>query len=327
MWAILIACVILFFLYFVANFLYKRTNEYKNTHFESQRFVNGVPQNIKVANFGTTCSEFAFNNYDELGLAGFNFAITCESIEGDFEILKKYSSRFAPNALLFLLCVPPCLSLFRAEMIKHEFDYYRILGHGLWGNKMQCWIKDKFPLAPWNLFRAIRIIKDVPSKDDLVDNYPLITNVNQASKNMDDLAKRWQLLFELNNLTAPTIDTINQQRLQKNIMLFEDMIKYCKEHGFIPLVVFPPFSKYLNRHFSDDFYNATLGKISEMAKTKYNVQVFDYRKTPDFQDDLTMYVDGGFRLSKKGSLIFIKRLLKEINKYGYSVNNKSLRKN
>ena len=327
MWVFITICVFLIILYIIANILYKQTNAYKNTYFESQRFLNGVPNNLKIANFGTTCSEFAFNNYEELGLAGFNFAITCESLEGDYEILKKYSSRFAHNAIIFLLCVPPCLSLFRAEMIKHEYDYYRILGHGLLGNKIKYWIKDIFPLAPWRIFRAIRIIKDVPPQKDIVDNYSLVTTNEQASKNMGELAKRWQILFELQNLTEATIGTVNQQRLQKNMMIFGDMLEYCKEHGFMPLVVFPPFSKYLNRHFSDDFYNATLGKITEMAKTKYNVQVLDYRKTPEFQDDLTMYVDGGFRLSKKGSLIFIKRLLKEINKYGYSVNNKSLRKN
>ena len=60
------------------------------------------------------------------------------------------------------------------------------------------------------------------------------------------------------------------------------------------------------------------------ARRNLKVEVIDYRMHPEFQQDYGLYLDGGFRLNKRGSEKFVKKLLNDLNAKGYNLTNSSI---
>ena len=73
----------------LVNYLYRKTNAYKNSLLVARNIINGVPEHIKFANFGSTYTIYAFNSYKELELDGFSFAMDGQSLEIDNVLLHK----------------------------------------------------------------------------------------------------------------------------------------------------------------------------------------------------------------------------------------------
>ena len=63
--------IILGLLYLILNILYRHSESYKNRNVTKRRFLDGVPNNLKVVNFGSNYMMYAFDNYRELNISGF----------------------------------------------------------------------------------------------------------------------------------------------------------------------------------------------------------------------------------------------------------------
>ena len=75
---------------------------------------------------------------------------------------------------------------------------------------------------------------------------------------------------------------------------------------------------------SDAFGDATLGGIERKMKER-GVPFLNYRKDERFQSELSLFTDGGYKLSRRGSLKYMKILLADVQSfYETVINNKSL---
>lgn len=72
MTVVLIGTALLLSVYMVVNILYKRTNHYRNPDRDLENYRQGVPCGIRLANFGTTNSFYAFCAHNTLGVKSFN---------------------------------------------------------------------------------------------------------------------------------------------------------------------------------------------------------------------------------------------------------------
>lgn len=101
--------VILGLLYVILNILYRHSESYKNRNVTKRRFFDGVPNNLKVVNFGSNYMMYAFDNYRELNVSGFNFSMPAQSLEIDEALLYQYFSHFSKGCIVIFgvaACVP-----------------------------------------------------------------------------------------------------------------------------------------------------------------------------------------------------------------------------
>ena len=318
---VVILLVILLFVLFsciVVNYYYHKTNAYKNKWLVAKDIINGVPERIKFAVFGSTYTMYAFNSYKELELDGFSFAMDAQSLEIDNVLLHKYANCISENATVFF-GLAACVSLYRYKMVLDKQKYYLLLKNSELPYYSLSDAINRILSGNKNTTQKLkRIIKDTEPLNDVVEMFPSVCSEEEKKRNMAGMAIGWVNLFHLDNLKSPSINSENQSNLEYNSYLLKSMVEYCIEKKWKPVFVITPFSAELNQYFSEEFVQTVLYKLMEPARDKYNVPVFDYRTHVSFQNDGASYIDGGFRMSKYGSKKFLNLLFRDMDKSAYN---------
>lgn len=321
-------CVLLGFL--MLNWLYKRTNAYQNQFVTIRGYLDGVPDNLKMACFGSTYAKFAFNALDELNIQGFNFSLDAECLQCDKELLEQYAGKLSPGCVV-VFGVAACVACCKEEelVVLNYKSYFKVLDKRrlpkTLSHSIRYWLGYHFPLIR-NLKQAIRIFLDVPLIKDVVERYPVCCSALQGKENMNGMAQGWIQLFHLPDLKQANLSEENDKQIDINTSTLIEMIEYSRKMGWNPVIVIIPSSAELNSHFSDQFVDATLLKMVREAQEATHVCALDYRKDSAFQHDPSLFVDGGFRMSKYGSVKFIRHLISDLNEKGFCLDNKSLAK-
>lgn len=317
-----VALLLIFLLIIISiitvNILYRKTNAYKNKMLVVRNIMNGVPEHIKFANFGSTYTMYAFNSYKELELDGFSFAMDAQSLEIDNVLLHKYADRIEENATV-VFGLAACVSLYRYKMVADKQKYYQFLKSSELPYYSLSDVTNSYFLRNVGMKQKLkRIIKDLDLFDDIVEIYPPDCSEEEKKKNMAGMANGWIKLFHLDDLKSPSINSENQANLEFNANLLKSMVGFCVEKKWKPVFVIIPFSAELNQYFGYEFVQAVLYKLMGPAREKYNIPVYDYRTHELFQNDDASYIDGGFRMSKYGSKKFMKLLFRDMDKGSYT---------
>lgn len=325
---IIVLLIILFLIIvscLIVDYLFRKTNAYKNSLLVARKFMDGVPEHIKFANFGSTYTMYAFNSYRELELDGFSFAMDAQSLEIDNVLLHKYANHIEENATV-VFGLAACVSLYRFKMVVNKERYFNFLKSSELPSYSLSDACYRYFLRIFGMKQKIkRIIKDNDVLNDVAEIYPPICLKREKKRNMEGMANGWIRLFRLEDLKSPNINSENIYNLEFNANLLTNMVEFCIERKWKPVFVITPFSAELNQYFGEKFVQAVLYKLMEPAREKYNVPVFDYRTHESFQKDDASYIDGGFRMSKYGSKKFMKLLFRDMDKNIY--NNSKIGKN
>ena len=172
-------CALLGFL--LLNWLYKRTNAYKNQLVTIKGYLDGVPDNLKLACFGSTYAKFAFNALDELNIQGFNFSLDAECLQCDKKLLEQYAEKLSPGCVI-VFGLAACIACCKEEeiVVFNYRQYFHVLDHKRLPRKLAHSIKYRLgyylPLAQ-NIKRAIRIFFDVPHIKDVMEKIELPKHV------------------------------------------------------------------------------------------------------------------------------------------------------
>ncbi len=310
--------------YICINLLYIRTNDYKNDHLPYRKFNSSISSNLKFVNFGSTYALYAFDGYKDLQLDAFNFSLPSESLEIDRVLLHKYSDKIAHDAVV-VFCLAACVSYYRYKFVVDKSNYYGFLGK----NEIPCYsftdyLKYHFPLCGRRIKKVFRIFID-KSKNNSIYSGPYITE-EQSQKNMKSVAECWISLFRLKDMKQADKSEDNEENLQYNIEVLHSMFDFCLEKGWHPIVVIPPFSASLNNYFGEDFIEHSMNRLIKGAIGNKDIPVLNYRTSKEFQNQISFFEDGGFKLNKCGSMNFLKILMKELSSHGYILNNSTIGK-
>jgi hypothetical protein len=177
------------------------------------------------------------------------------------------------------------------------------------------------PVAPWQCKKALRLLIDVESNETEAYKY---VSASQSAKNAKEMAVCWINLFGLQSLQTGEIGEANQREVEFNTFKVVEFVDFCCKQGFLPVVACTPLGRDLNSYVSDAFGDATLGGIERKMKER-GVPFLNYRKDERFQSELSLFTDGGYKLSRRGSLKYMKILLADVQSfYETVINNKSL---
>lgn len=321
---IIIGVLILFVVgYLLLNVMYRRTNAYKNSSIEIRGVTEGLKREVAIVNTGSTYSRFAFEECNSLKIRGLNLSFSPQSIAADYALLKAFSKHIPPGSVV-CITLAACAMLYRQSMRTDNSLYYTVIGQGINEFKLSDWLKSKLPLFPLKIRKGFHIIKDVLPKHNLKNNSDTVLSEEKAIANMVGLAEVWMKLFHLSDLTNTWLSDVNKRSLEENEKLLFDFVSYCKSKSWRAVFVVTPFSKHLNCLFSEDFTEAILTSLIHRVSEQQGIPVFNYQHDKAFQDDLSLYVDGGFRLSKRGGTRFIKMLFADMAKRGYKADNSTM---
>lgn len=324
MWIVFIIIVIVtLFGSMFLNYQYMKTNEYNNTQLDVRKYIEGVPYDLKFVSFGSTYAKYAFDTYDDLCMSGFNFALQSESLEMDERILHQYIDHIMPNGIVVVV-VAACLLLFKGQ--GDSLQYYKILSkENIPQYKLSRKIKSQYPLLV-HPKKIKNIIKDSIIKDSIYDNYPGLLDANDSRKEMDNLVNVWKELFDLSDLRKTDLTQDNKVVISSNCEILKRMLNYCSQKGLRPIVVIPPFSRRLNQYFSDEFKEKIISDYIVKITDEMNIPFLNYQDNELFQDVPELFCDGGFRLNRCGSQLFVRRLALDLKSYGIEVNNSTVGK-
>ena len=309
----------LLFLLFLAiifiglNVFYKQTDYFKWQHLDLKDYWQGVPEPLDCGAFGSTYALYAFQAMPQYHSNNrfFNFSLNAESIEQDYLLFNKYKSHFNKGAFV-LFTLAPCVCYYTYEE-SPQYNLYFLLSHKELPNfKLSRFIRFKFPLLYdfKQIFRSLKfLLNDQKQELSLDALFPQSVSEEVAKMNMKGMAEGWMHLFRLPNLREKNQDELNERVLKENADYFKSMIDDCIQHEMIPVIVITPLAKELIHYFGKPFLDHGMYQLIRDAIGTHQVRLLDYLYDADFQDNRSLFADGGFRLNYAGSSLLCKKIM------------------
>lgn len=296
------------------NYLYKRTNHYKNMISNVEKFINGVNDNIELANFGSSYAKFGIIPNEIYNVKAFNFGIQPESINYDFKMLKMYTKNLNKNCIV-LLNIPNLVFTFvdyKTEQANTKYYYFMDKQYINKYRGYKKFLNVHFPIL-MNLYLIRFIIKDI-RKDDYEIRTETKLEENGVTKEAIIRINGWKQNANLSNLTDDHVTKEMEEKFKKTRKILEDMIEYCINHNFRPVIVVPPVSKILSDMISKKFIDKYLFDNIKIAN-KRNIPVFNYLYEETMQD-YKLYINSDF-MNLTGRKILTKTILEDLAKIDY----------
>jgi hypothetical protein len=304
---ILILVFIIVFLFL--NILYKNTNYFKNQFLQIEKFKN-VPNSLDIINTGSSYAKYAFD-YGVTSLSGYNFALQPQSLSYDLKILKKYTPNLEKGCVILITLPNLVFGFLNYDNDNANTKYYCFLDPKeiIHYSKLKYFTRIIFPILTAK--RSIgHIIKDVLRDDSYNQSSNLMTKA-QAEKDAFLRVEGWKKQFGLDS----TITCNYPEELKKMFLattkLVTEMIDYCLENDFRPVIIIPPTSEIINAMLSKEFMQGCL--YDNICKSnEKSIPVLDYLYDERFQD-YKLYLNSDF-LNKTGREKFTQTVIGDLKK-------------
>lgn len=261
-------------IYSVIDFVYRRTNRYKNK-FEDVKVIRSYKNtSLDIINIGSTQARYA---YDYSNVSGLNLGSNEQSVKYSFLLLKKYLPYLKKGGQV-IISVSDMDLIIDSDMQERKYKYFGILPIGI-----RNVIKEiLFPL----LFKP-KDIKYIFKDEKIYNKFDLDENILA-----DDSAKAEDCKRRLNRWSKYGADSfdknkgfsISNKNADRNIELVKDIIKLCINEGYGVTIVTPPVSPYFREYFGDAFEDILNKPLKELAETE-NVIYYDFTEEESFKDE------------------------------------------
>ena len=281
------------------NHRYINTDKYKSMN-STDKFSN-VPDNIEVANLGTSHAQYAFV-YDEIDQVGFNFAMPAQRLYYDDKIFEKYINNFKEGSTLI---IPVSYISFYLGYDNENFDefnkmYYSILpAKDIKNLTLSNYLKYKaLPILTAESNIKYAFIKDTTIyKPKVTYNDYTIPEEEMVLESIDTAGRHLEFIKE------------GEKDKEEFVAILDNIIKRCLENNIRPVLATTPFTKYYNEHFSDEFYSEFKDTIYDLLEKYQGVEYLDYSHDPRF---IPEYFFDSSHLNITGARYFTEIILEDI---------------
>ncbi len=302
---------------FLLNKRYKQTNHYQNQFIDilkfrgDQAFTTKIPQNLDIINLGSNQPKFAFNYSDLSSVKGMNWAVGPQTFEYDFMILKKFHSFLRSGAVVI---IPVCPLQFFLHKYNHPSLVTKYIGtfedYTIPDYNKDLQIKEfKYPL----LFHPRRIrflLKDI--KEDC--RMEIQSNSMNDAQILEDanmwIERCWNNEFKIDIANMRELSDENKKAINANIAILQEMLDFCIERGYKPVIIYLPVTKALGDRFSNSFIDDNIKNYTNQATNERDILILDYLRDNRFQD--TSLYFNSFFMNRKGAKFFTKQVLKDL---------------
>ena len=281
----------------------------RNTQ-EHQILRGKKKKNLSWISFGSSYCRYGITSGK--GEAGFNFGVAAQFLYYSDKMLREYSTSCLKNKGNVYLIIA---DLVFAEVGRGWYGaerYNELLKKKTLGDdfsyKQRLLLR--FPLLahPRNIKRLLRYI----IKGDQNQYSTLRYNELSEKEVHDQAAKRcsdWCRQFGLKDTISNDLSDELLKKFANTRKILTDMIQYCLDNDFKPILVVTPVSKIMREHLGNDFIQIVLYDNIKMSN-KQNVPFMDYLEDPEF-DDSSLYCNNADFLNARGRELFTKKLLND----------------
>ena len=278
----------------------------RRSHSEARKFLDGVPANIKLCNFGSSHGLYGYDYSDvSKDFQCFNFALGSQPLFYDFRIMQLFRDRIQPGATVFITV--SYFSFFGGpERERREFKsmnkrYYTFLPAELiedYDLRTDFYVNCLPVLSYANIIELIKAC--LPDK-----GYNPVMTPEAA-------AKHGQARYEYH--VAGKVDKQGRRMLKTEALeAIYGMIALCREIGAEPVLVTTPYLheypdavKRNDPEFFGDFYSV----INEIIR-KEGVKYYDYSRDERFCNEYSLFMDTD-HMNQEGARCFTNILLREV---------------
>lgn len=274
---------------------------------DCKKFWNHKMFNLDVVNLGSTSGLNAFN-YEGVALRAANWALGHNPILADQEILYNYFSFLNPNGCTVILSLCPFTSLSGGNDY-FEDRYYSLLKlssipHGAYRRKESVLSMRRSPLRYYPLYSILRDIKRLVfgKREAFLSEEAMQSDATRWMTN-------WMKEFSITDFSYP-LSMVNKDGIKDAAKTINEIITFCKERNFRPVMVIPPVYHTLGEKFTYDIRNLVIDSLIEKIGDK-TVWFHNYMDDSEFTNDITLFKNS-YLMNKKGAKYFTCRVLKDI---------------
>ena len=254
-----------------------------------------VPNKIKIFNLGSSHGLCSFN-YTEIKekykIEGYNFGWHSQTFYYDYIVLKNYFKKISEGGLCFI-----------------PISYFSFYDKKCW-NKNE--MRYKKTLKFYNLEGNDKI------EAILYQYFPIYISIRKKIKKYILKNNKYYILKEGAERIKKHVEILESQNEQNNIKILEKIIKLLKTKNIEIILITTPFHKEYNKFFSKELLNNKFYKVIYKVKNQYNLKYLDFSHNYDTFNKEEYFNDFD-HLSKEGSKIFMKELMKELKKEGINL--------
>lgn len=291
------------------NYLYKKTNHFKNKFLDIERLKN-ISENLDLVNLGSNQPKYAFDYTYSDGIKGMNWGVGPQSLEYDFAVLRRCSYALHGGSIVLIPICPLNFFLTRHDGVYIHVKYYGflpkedIVGYSEKLNKSEI----KYPLY-YHPKRLKFLLKDVKPSNDIIHVESNPMDKSQLEHDADWWIDCWNKEFNI-DIGHLELSEDNKKSIRFNIELLKQMLEYCREHSFKPVIMTLPVTEYLGCKFSQEFIDNQIVRYIDEANADYGCQTLFYLKSGKFREP-DLYFNSFF-MNKKGRRHFTQDVINEL---------------
>lgn len=272
-----------------------------------------------IVAFGSSYARYTFD-FSETGISGYNFGFVAQFFYYTDKMIRAFSGSFKEGCKV-VITIPDLCFAEVGDGMYHPQRYVMFLNKKELGNEFTLTnfiLYNYFPIMTQPYMNFKKLIKYILGKDKN-DEYSSVL-VNPLSKqrvNVMALQRiiSWISSFNLMDTQSDTVSEELENKFVKTRILLTQMIQYCLDRGFKPVLVIPPVSGIMNSHLGDAFIKKVLLDNIELSNIQ-NVPVFDYLRDSRFQDE-KLYSGNADFLNVRGRKLFTKAFVDDLKMIGY----------
>lgn len=309
---LLIVFVILILLVLFLNELYFW---YVCGHKQEQQIMKGKKKGpYKAIAFGSSYCRYGIN-FDKVE-DGFNFGVAAQFFYYSDLMLREYAIKCLERGGKVYIIIAHLVFAEIGQGCYNPEKYQLILSKdSLEGEySLSLYLKMRFPLIfrPRSIMSSIK--KIIRSFLGINKNEFKNTTVNPLSETevnamADKRCESWCRQFGLKDTVSADIPEILQTKFTKTVAILHEMIQFCLDNSFEPILVVTPVSEIMNRHLSKQFLDAVLFDNIRKANTQ-GVPLLNYIDDCRFADSSLYHKNADF-LNARGRKLFTEQLLKD----------------
>ena len=268
---LIIAVVLLIgFVFYLFNKLYKRTNHNKNFFENTEKFIVGVPKNLEIVCTGSSYAKFGID-FEQTEYMGFNFGIFPQSLNYDYKLLQQYSTNMKSGCVVLITLAPLVFGFVDYENDSSNYKYYKFLKRKYINNYR---FKTKVTHIIFPLLATPRLAKYIFHDVPCIQYDEFATSEEHSRDEAMIRMKGWCGQFQINDLKDYTVTDEMNRIFYKTSTILNNMIKFCLLKDFTPVIVIPPVSNSLYKMFSKEFLDVYL--YENIKRCNENITVLNY---------------------------------------------------
>ncbi len=287
----------------VLNIIFSKSYWWNSFTTEQAKF-HSVPQNIQIANVGSSLTDVGLDYEDFPEYVTFNFALMWQHNIFNYYVFKNYVDNFAQNSILL---IP--ISYFDITRIENEpiWRYYTFLSKdNIPGWKLKDYILYKY-LPLFSIKNAWKTFINMNNKQYWM---------GKNNTTYEDFLSQSEMYFSWWMGNDPAIER-GEEGFQYNIEAVSKIIDLCYEKGIIPVLISTPIMDCLNDKYSETGFFDTFYRFTDELQKKYpNLLYFDYSQNEEFSKDyLSFFIDPP-HLSASGAKKFTSQVMNDLKYAG-----------